>query len=322
VASSMVSRGARGDRLDSSGLTASRIMVHGVAAAAPPGDALDEPAGTVPALAQELDCRDGQDAVRAAAVGHDLLAFGKLAEAVRQLGHGHRKSTRDVPGGKLVHRPHVDERHIACDQAAPKFFGRDGLECVPALKVRVGDLPDLGVAVATQGLEGEKECGHGFVSKAVPDVRAIAPGLDEARLPERAEVSTRILDCGRGLLGELFNGLLALAQEIQQLESLGARDRVTDPGELGVQGILEGAMVSGHRALTILRFNRILEQPATRVKSPSSGWMVGAARRLLRGYTMKYALLLVAAILPLGGLAAQESSSAQPRQAHVFTLSI
>ena len=36
---------------------------------------------------------------------------------------------------------------------------------------------------------------------------------------------------------------------------------------------------------------------------------------------MRFALLLVAAILPLGALAAQESqsSSTQPRQAHVFT---
>jgi len=49
--------------------------------------------------------------------------------------------------------------------------------------------------------------------------------------------------------------------------------------------------------------------------------MVGTARRLLRGYTMKFALLLVATILPLGGLTAQESQSprAQPRQAHVVT---
>ena len=49
MASSGVSRGARGDRLDSGGLTASEIMVDGVAAGAPRGDALDEPAGTVPA---------------------------------------------------------------------------------------------------------------------------------------------------------------------------------------------------------------------------------------------------------------------------------
>jgi hypothetical protein len=61
--------------------------------------------------------------------------------------------------------------------------------------------------------------------------------------------------------------------------------------------------------------------PATRVKSTSSDWMVGAAGRLLREYTMRYALLLVAAILPLGALAAQESQSpgTQPRQAHVLT---
>jgi quercetin dioxygenase-like cupin family protein len=58
-----------------------------------------------------------------------------------------------------------------------------------------------------------------------------------------------------------------------------------------------------------------------RVKYPSSGWMVGAAGWLIRGYTMRYVLLLVAVILPLGTLAAQESQSpgGQPRQARVST---
>ena len=178
-------------------------MIDGVAAGAPPGEALDEPAGAVPALAQKLDCRDSEDTVRTATVGHDLLAFGKLGEAVRQLGHGHRESTPDVPGGKLVRRPDVDKRHVPCVQAAPKLLGRDGLECVAPLKVRFGDLPDLGVPVAAERLEGEEECGHAFVSK---------PGV-----PEGTQVSTRILDRGRGLLGKLFNSLLALAQQIKQL---------------------------------------------------------------------------------------------------------
>jgi signal transduction histidine kinase len=62
-------------------------MVNGVAAGAPRGDALDEPPGTIPVLPQELDRRNRHDAVGAAAVGHDLLAFGKLAEAVAVTQH-------------------------------------------------------------------------------------------------------------------------------------------------------------------------------------------------------------------------------------------
>jgi quercetin dioxygenase-like cupin family protein len=61
--------------------------------------------------------------------------------------------------------------------------------------------------------------------------------------------------------------------------------------------------------------------PATHVKSTASDRMVGPAGRLLRGYTMRYALLLVAALLPSGALAAQkpQSQSPEPRQAHVLT---
>src|SRR5687768_998441 len=60
----------------------------------------------------------------------------------------------------------------------------------------------------------------------------------------------------------------------------------------------------------------------TRVKSTSSGWIWWARPNGSSEDTpMRYALLLVAAILPLGALAAQESqpASAHPRQAHVTT---
>ena len=60
--------------------------------------------------------------------------------------------------------------------------------------VRLGDLPDFSVAVAAEGLECEKECGHGLVTKAVPNVRAVAPGVDEPRLPEGTQVIVRFGD--------------------------------------------------------------------------------------------------------------------------------
>jgi hypothetical protein len=110
-------------------LAAGWVVVDRVPAGAPRGDALDEPARAVPAPAKQLDCRDRQDAVWAPAVGHDLLAFRKLVETVRQLGHGQRKRARDVPGGKLVSRPDVDERHIACVQTAA--WMERSMSCMP-----------------------------------------------------------------------------------------------------------------------------------------------------------------------------------------------
>ena len=56
------------------------------------------------------------------------------------------------------------------------------------------------------------------------------------------------------------------------------------------------------------------------VKSASSGWMVSGPDGSSEGYTMRYALLLLAAILPLGALAGQESQSPGAKaQAHVIT---
>lgn len=101
-----------------------------------------------------------------------------------------------------------------------------GLECITVFQVRHGYLPNLGVAASPQSLECKEECGHAVVGKTVPDVRAVAPSLDQACLPQGAQVSARVLNGRGGLTGELFPGLLALAQEIQQLESLGTRDRL------------------------------------------------------------------------------------------------
>jgi hypothetical protein len=50
---------------------------------------------------------------------------------------------------------------------------------------------------------------------------------------------TRVLDRHAGLLGQQLNRLRALAQQVEQLNALRARDRVTDAGELSVQRVFE-----------------------------------------------------------------------------------
>ena len=66
------------------------------------------------------------------------------------------------------------------------------------------------------------------------------------------------------LLGECLDGLLALPEEVEQLDPFGARERMADAGELRVEGVLE-LSVAGHgsewrrRLTTILMINRISE---------------------------------------------------------------
>jgi hypothetical protein len=74
-----------------------------------------------------------------------------------------------------------------------------------------------------------------------------ATGIDESGVAERTQVRAGVLDRSRALLGELLDRLLPLAEEVEDLDPLGAPERMTDPGELPVEGVLELPM--GHLAL-------------------------------------------------------------------------
>jgi hypothetical protein len=69
--------------------------------------------------------------------------------------------------------------------------------------------------------DGEQERAHRLISKAVPDVGSIAPRINESCSPKRAQVSARILDRGRGLLGELFYGLFPWPRRSSSSSRLG-----------------------------------------------------------------------------------------------------
>jgi hypothetical protein len=67
----------------------------------------------------------------------------------------------------------------------------------------------------------------------------VAARLNQVRVSERAPVRTGVLHGRRGLVGKLLDRLLALGQEIEELDPLRAPERVTDPRELRLAGILE-----------------------------------------------------------------------------------
>jgi hypothetical protein len=118
---------------------------------------------------------------------------------------------------------------------------------VPALEVHVRDLLDLRETGTPKTLQTLEKARDVLVGQPVVDVGPLAPRLDEACLAERAEVRARVLDGGFRLLGERLDGLLALAQEVEQLEPRRAGDGVAKPGELGVDGTLEFAVRHGGR---------------------------------------------------------------------------
>src|SRR3990172_5709184 len=101
---------------------------HVEAPGAPVGDAVLEADGPESVLAEQTHRLHGQDAIRPAAVGDDLLVAGQLGEALLELGERHRESARDVTGAVLFTRPYVEHRALPPPHAVEEGLAVDGLQ--------------------------------------------------------------------------------------------------------------------------------------------------------------------------------------------------
>ena len=97
------------------------------------------------------------------------------------------------------------------------------------------------------------EARHVGVGQTVIDVGPLTSRFHEPSLPEHAQMCARVLDGRRRLIGQQLDRLLALGQEIEELDALRARQRVSDAGKLCVQQIFELAMRHHHDAPSSLR---------------------------------------------------------------------
>lgn len=160
-------------------------------------------------------------------------------------GHGHRAG--DVARLELVGRPHVQNRDVIVAHQASQLLERHWLELVVIVHIQANHVLYVGEPAVAERLERAQETKNVVIRQAIVHVGPIATSLDEARLPKDAEMRARVLDRRRDVLGECFDGLFALAQEVEQLDPFWAGERVPDARELGVEGVLE-LSVAGHVA--------------------------------------------------------------------------
>jgi hypothetical protein len=93
--------------------------------------------------------------------------------------------------------------------------------------------------VLGEGAHGHPEIRHGFAGEPVEHVLALAPGLHQVGLAQLLEVGAGQLHGDFRLRRQPLHGLLALAQEFDQLQPLGAAHRLADAGDLGIERILD-----------------------------------------------------------------------------------
>ena len=194
--------------------------------------------------------RDGLqrvDAVPPAAIGNDLAALGKLTQTALQLCDRYGERAGDMSGGELFGRSDVDHRDVAVAHHASQIGERHPFQPVVTVEVELYDALDLREPAVPNGFEGAKEPHDIIISESVVHIRTVSARVDELRLPQDAQVGARVLEWRRDVLGQPLDALFALAQQAEQLDALGTRERVSDSCELGVQCVFELA-VGRHRS--------------------------------------------------------------------------
>ena len=190
---------------------------------------------------EESDPAGGHDAIRPPAVSNDLGRRRQERELVLEVLERDRDRTRDVAGLVLVAGAQVEQHDIAGPGAADELVATDRLELVGRPEESADHLLDLGQAVVGDPSKRRQQLEHVVAREAVEDPRPLAPRLDEPCLAERLEMRGRQGHAHVGLAGQGLDAVLALRQQVEELDPPGAGEGLPDPGELLVEGGLRGS---------------------------------------------------------------------------------
>jgi hypothetical protein len=143
--------------------------------------------------------------------------------------------------------PHVDDGGRAVAQPFPELLQSDGLQLILAVQELVRDLLDFGEAFAAEVLESTEEQLHRAVGVPVEDVSAFLPRFHQPCLTKHAQVRTGVLQRRGGEFGQLLDGLGTLSQEVEDFDTLGAGEGVSNARELRIEASLNSRWDMGVR---------------------------------------------------------------------------
>ncbi len=229
--------------MESPGFDAGR---DGKAGKAPLPDTVLEVPDVIAVATQEGDPAGRRHAIRSPAVGDDLGLRRQqrevLLEIVERDGHGARDVTRLVflPGTQ------IEEDDVTGSGPADELVPADRLEPIGGSEVGPDDLLNLGQAVVRHGAERRKQPVYVVTGEAVEDPGSIAPGVDQPCPAEGLEMRRGERDAHVRLGRQRLDAVLALGEQVEQLDAARAREGLADPGELLVEFGLRRA--SAHRS--------------------------------------------------------------------------
>ena len=221
-------------------------MADGQSCRLPFREAFAHAAGTPAALQKQFDGTIGIDAVRSAAVCNVLFVPRQGPEAILQLVNGNGNRTSDVSRAVLVGWTRVEDDDVPGAGAMKKVAHLDRFRlrsvakmlCNQPLQIRESSLGDH--------TNGSTQLEHPRISETVVDVETVFARIDQRGPPQGLQVLRRVGERESDFRGQRLDGSLALSQELEHLDPVRAANRLSDPGELRVQAILELAMCLRH----------------------------------------------------------------------------
>ena len=196
---------------------------------------------TVNLEASGTQCSDGlegQNAVRAAAIGDDLLVRRQFREATIEVGQGNVDGTRQVAQGEFILWPHVKHHCRSVAQTLQQHFARDRLKGITLVEIAGHNPFNLGNVALAEAAQRGKQIDHCVIGEAIKDAFAVTTGDYEASPPEALKVARRVGNRKTGAHSQDFHAALTLAEVLQQLQPVGVADRLRDLRETGEDGML------------------------------------------------------------------------------------
>lgn len=143
----------------------------------------------------------------------------------------------------------VEYGHLTAPDTLDKDLTVHRLHAAVGLKVFSGHFLDLEQPHFSKPPEGLEESAHFLISQAVGYTDTVSISNNETCPPQDLQVVGCVCDRLAGLMRERVHGAGSLAQEVQQLETRATAERLSDAGQLLVDGVLVLPGVAGHSSL-------------------------------------------------------------------------
>ena len=160
--------------------------------------------------------------------------------------------------------PHVEDDDLAPAHARHELRAVDSLGRALAAEHAPHRHRELGEVLLGEPAHRHEEARHVVAREVAGDVQPAFLRLDEPSLAQDLEVLRRVSDAEPGQVGQVLDRARCLAQKVEQVEALRACERLPDPRELLVDGVLVAAMRGAHGWSSISE-NTEIHNPSPRV---------------------------------------------------------